>query len=206
MGAVAQLCNSAILLDRGAIAARGDVQHVIGAYFDRNSGLELSDSDFNGPLASSVHFKEFLINDQPTSPELSPSSEIVFTLRGHCDRVVPRFRASVAIYREGILLATLHEHSEPQRLHEGSFEMTIKLPPFQLRPGTYNLALGGGDAGAFTRGTDWLFSHPLGSFSIREEWGPANDFGSTGWVNLQHSGTSVNGLRRDAPLHAEDQK
>ena len=193
MGAIAQFCNTAILLERGRIAARGDVQHVIGAYFNRTTSMEVNGSDFIGPLTSSIHFRELLINNLPFGSEISPADEIVFTVRGHCERLVPKFRASIAVYREGIRLATLHESREPRTLEEGPFEIKIEVPPFQMRPGTYSLALGGHDGGVFGSGTEWLFSHPLGSFSIREEWGSENDYAGTGLVNLRHAGTRIAG-------------
>lgn len=206
MGAVAQLCNAAILLDSGRITAAGDVQHVINAYFNRTTSVEVNDSDFIGPLAGSIHFKRLLINNLPFGSEISPSEQIVFMVRGHCERAVQKFRASISIYREGIRLATVYERQEPKGLEAGPFEMRITIPPFQLRPGTYSLALGGHDGGVLGSGTDWIFSHPLGSFSIREEWGPKNDFGGVGWVNLRHAGSRNDELQSPALAHFRDQE
>ena len=84
--------------------------------------------------------------------------------------------------------------------------MKVMITPFQMRPGTYSVALGGDAGGVFGSGGDWIFSNPLGSFSIREEWGPGNEFGDTGWVNLRHAGTRINRPLSPAGTQSRERK
>jgi lipopolysaccharide transport system ATP-binding protein len=189
MGAIAQFCSAAILLEQGSIVAQGDVQGVIGAYFRRGrESTHMRDRDFIGPLAGKIHFRSLLVNGSSDGADVSPADEITFTVLGYCDERVPRFRISLVLYRDGIRLATLHDCQEPSALEKGRFEFRIVVPQFHLRPGSYSIALGGHDGGVLAGGHDWIFSHPLTSFTVREEWGVRNDIGALGLVNIPHCG------------------
>jgi lipopolysaccharide transport system ATP-binding protein len=195
MGAVGQFCNTGLLLDQGRIVKRGEVQSVIGAYFSRRGQqAQMSDQDFVGPLAQVIHFRQLLVNGSEVGEDLSPAQEIAFTVRGYSSRHVPRFRLSMAIYRDGVRLATLHDTPAPSELAEGAFQFDIVVPAYYLRSGGYSIALGGHDGGVLAGGHEWLFSHPLASITIREEWSEANDIGAPGLVNLPHKGGRKVGL------------
>jgi lipopolysaccharide transport system ATP-binding protein len=200
MGAIAQFCSAAMLLDEGAVVARGDVQRVIGAYFGRGQELaQIRDRDFIGPLARTVHFRRLLVNGSASGADVSPADEITFTVHGHSDESVPRFRMTLVLYRDGVRLATLHDCVEPSVLEKGQFEFRIVVPQFHLRSGSYSVALGGHDGGVLAGGHDWMFSHPLATFTVQEEWSARNDFTALGLVNIPHRGERIGALETEPP-------
>ena len=190
MGAILQICNKCILLDKGITAFNGDVRNAVTLYSKASQcGYEINSSNFIGPLRSKIEFSEVRIyGSKVEGGEISPSVEISIVVKGNCLEYIPRFRTSVAIYKEGYRLCTLHDLTAPEPLFPGNIVSEVKIPPFFLRPGDYYIAVGGHDGGTLAPGTDWIFGNEVASFTIIEEWSERNDFANVGVVNLLHKG------------------
>ena len=73
MDAVLSLCNSALLLDHGRVAARGDLAKVVGEYY--KSGGQWKPEVFADPRATTVDFSSTLGADLV----VAPGERVVFT-------------------------------------------------------------------------------------------------------------------------------
>jgi hypothetical protein len=44
-----------------------------------------------------------------------------------------------------------------------------------------------------------MFSHPLATFTVQEEWSARNDFTALGLVNIPHRGERIGALETEPP-------
>jgi hypothetical protein len=58
-----------------------------------------------------------------------------------------------------------------------------------LRPGSYNISIGGHDGDQLSAGHSWIFASEVYTFSIQEVWSNKNDFNSKGLINVPFNGT-----------------
>lgn len=191
MGAILQICNRCILLDKGVAAFNGDVRTAVSVYSKASQcGYKINSSNFIGSLKSKIEFREVRIYGSKTEGgEIPPSVEISIVVVGNCREYIPKFRTSVVIYKDGFRLCTLHDLAVPEPLLPGKIVSEVKIPPFFLRPGDYYIAVGGHDGGTLAPGTDWIFGNEVASFTIGEEWSDLNDFANVGAFNLPHKGS-----------------
>jgi len=186
MGAVAQLCDRAVLLDKGQVTSMGQPSEVIRLYLSgRKHAASLDPRNFEGTLRPVLQFTSMTINGSETMfPTLSPSENIAIRISGECQRELPAFRITFAIFRDGVRLFSLHDVPQPTDLPRGVFQVEYQIPGFLLRPGDYSIGLGGYRDG----NSEWLWGADVAGFHIGEEWGPQNDRANTGLINLPATG------------------
>jgi len=196
MGAISQICNKCMILEKGTVSFHGDVRSAVSRYLTASKGQQKIDrSCFFGPLKSRIEFKEIEIHgSEVAGGDIAPSAEISIVVKGYCHGYIARFRTSIVLYKDGFRLCTLHDLTVPEPLSPGEIVSEVRIPPFFLRPGDYYIALGGHDGGVLASGTDWIFSNELASFTIVDEWSDRNDFANVGAINLPHAGFRRKGL------------
>ena len=192
MGAIAQLCNRALLIGEGRIKASGAVDEVIKAYTRSAPSLATTNIAplFRGPLCGKLHFKSIsIISDSgPVTSLVSPATRIHIEAIGECLDDIPAFRTTMAVFSGGVRLFSMHDVPHAETLKAGcTFKSVYTLPPYFLRPADYFVALGGHSA---TNG-EWLWGGELAQFTILEEWGRDFRAYDTGLINIQTCGQRV---------------
>lgn len=181
MGAIKQLCTSAVYLKEGQVFYNGLVDDAIKYYMETtNSSSMINMKIFSGTLSNKICFNELLINGKKEKISINPSQEIVFRISGNSYLDIPNFRITLSIYCGEIRLFTIHDTELPVLLPKGVFQSFFRIPPFFLRPGDYSIALGGYREGA----TEWMYGTDLQTFNIVEEWSKNNDFANVGIINI----------------------
>lgn len=191
MGAIQQLCEKAILLEKGALLEFSNATDAIHRYHHLiREKTAFAPSYFNGTLKHVLEFKELTINDKIPTGEIiivSPSSQIELKVIGLCKDDIPSFRVAFSIFKDGTKVLTQHDVVEPKFLEKGLFESKIKIPPFLLRPGEYSVSVGGNQY----IGREWIWGADLAEFLVIEEWSSNYDFDDPGIVNIPHDGERV---------------
>jgi lipopolysaccharide transport system ATP-binding protein len=143
MAVVRQLCDKAILLDRGKICGAGSTAEVLSQYIKMNEEFvsEKVISEYGIELRD-IQLKDLQTDEMTTSPIFNQRYELNVEIKAH----QPLTDAALyfRIYDElGILVSsvcTFEEGVEPFLL-EGTMKVSFPLPKIQLFPGTYNVSL-----------------------------------------------------------------
>ncbi len=190
MGAIVQLCGRCILLNGGQIAFNGDTNKATRLYLQAGRRKNIiNKNNFIGSLKSKIEFNNVIINGHSEEfVEISPSSDITIVIEGCCSELIPKFRTSIVIFKDGFRICTLHDSKNPEPMQKGYFASEVKIPRYFLRPGEYFIAVGGHDGGTLAPGMEWIFGSEVASFDVTEEWSDNNDFANIGVVNLPHVG------------------
>lgn len=156
IGSLLAICRTGVLLDAGRSIAQGDIASVARQYqsLGETHGL-FSPKAFSGPLRS-IEFGAMEVNgDNVTGQAFVRYGEpISLRFHGASASDVPNFRSSFSLYKDGVRLCTAQDAAA--LMAEGSFTLSIEIPPRLLRPGDYYVALGGRriDNGEWIWGTD----------------------------------------------------
>jgi lipopolysaccharide transport system ATP-binding protein len=189
MGSIRQLCTNAMLLNNGKLVKQGSVDETLSLYLKSNianGGLETFKPQ--GTIAKNILFIEFSINGIINQEAIfSPAEPLAINLKYRCIIGLPKFRVSLNIYRDAILIFTIHNKSWPAKLEEGDHFDDFLIPPNLLRPGNYTVGLGGHDGDPVSDAQEWLHIDEAYSFTITNEWSEQNDFSGRGLINLQNT-------------------
>ena len=190
MGAIKQLCQKGILLQHGQLVFSGAVDATVSRYLKNSSQNGLIDNkSVMGSLKDSVEFIEIEVNGvKEQEVAFEPESNINILLKWKCVGAIKKFRISFNIYKEGVLLLTLHDLASPEFTETGNYTSTVVIPAYSLRPSEYSIAIGGHDGDNISSGIEWLYIPDVFSFEILEKWGTQNDFSSKGLFNVPFSG------------------
>jgi lipopolysaccharide transport system ATP-binding protein len=184
IGSLLSICHKGILLEAGRLAATSDMRSIAQAYqkLGEAGGTVLGRQSFSGPLTS-IEFERLELNGKPLIGQMfvSPSEQLVFTVTGKSILDIPNFRFSFALFREGVRLFTVHDG--PDLLREGVFSATITIPARLLRPGDYQVGLGG----RRVDGDDWIWGRDLATATVVDEWQEGYDRDDIGLINLQNT-------------------
>ncbi len=186
MGAIRELCTTAILLRDGKIVSNGNIDKVTSEYLLTDiKGGKLEQNYFSGTLKSILEFHHILLNNlEQNNTLLSPFKEITIAVRGICKKTIKKYRSSFSVYRDSVRLFSLHDTKDPEPLLEGEFESEVTIPAYFLRPGTYSIAIGGYRGS----GEEWIYGTDIAMFSIIEEWDSNIDKAAVGIINLPTNG------------------
>ncbi|MFK7788658.1 MAG: ABC transporter ATP-binding protein [Phycisphaeraceae bacterium] len=188
MGAVARLCDKVMLLDGGQVELIGEPQQAIDRYLQLVSNWRDDPAGvFNGPLAQVMRFSELTINgaDNTKSRIVHPQQPIKLHVNGSVDRMVPNFRTTFSIFRDGVRLLTQHDTPVPTDLPAGRFEAETEIPAYLLRPGRYSISIGGYRDGM----REYIWGTDLMDFTVSEMWSENYDPINLGLINLPGYGT-----------------
>lgn len=189
MGAVAKLCDDAILLDSGQIKLRDVASNVVKAYLAESTNeIAFDPGSFRGELSSLIRFEKIRIEngEQSDTRVVSPLKPTTFTVSGMCEKEISGFRLTFSLFKEGMRLLSQHDVEVPTLLRHGYFESIFSIPAFFLRPGEYSISLGG-----YRETGEWIWGTDVLTFTVLEEWSPEYDPRNYGVVNLPGSGKRV---------------
>jgi lipopolysaccharide transport system ATP-binding protein len=189
MGSIRQLCTSAMLLNNGGLVTQGTVNETLSVYLKSNiANGGVATFKAGGPMAANIKFLEFDINNVINSEAVfSPAEPLVLSLKYTCLIALPKFKSTINLYRDSVLIFTLQHKPWPTPLKEGDHTDTFLIPQNLLRPGNYTIGIGGHDGDPLSEGHDWLFINDAYSFTITNEWGEFNDYSANGFINLPNN-------------------
>jgi lipopolysaccharide transport system ATP-binding protein len=170
LGAVEQLCHSAIVLDKGRIVFRGgaseSVRHFHGMCESSAEGPV--SSAFSGNLKDRISITGLSVSQQGSgeSRVISPREPIRVMLHGESRSDFRDLDIAIAIFHEGTRLFSCHDAPVNTPLAEGEFSSEFEIPPRLLRPGRYSLAAGARRVGR----DDWIWGTDLAYFDVVPEW------------------------------------
>jgi lipopolysaccharide transport system ATP-binding protein len=149
LGAVAELCTRAVLLDQGKARSSGDVGAVLTDYSDLiasgRSSLELEPV---AALPSSVLSVTLTDGSGTPSASFDIADEIQVTVKYEVREQLHGLQHSLTLFRNMIPLARTFDTDEREEplftVAPGSYEARCTIPPMFLKAGFYTLALDAG--------------------------------------------------------------
>jgi len=185
LGAVRTLCQSALLLDAGRIAFRGEVEETLSLYESRVASRtgDISPRAFQGPLADRFHLHEisYRQDGRPVSA-IDPERELTIEVQSEALRSFHSFDLTIALYRDGVHLASCHDAPQGAPVSAGPLLSRIRIPPRVLRPGRYTVSVGAVGATG-----DWIWGSDLAALDVMENWGDRSSARDRGAVCLPYS-------------------
>jgi lipopolysaccharide transport system ATP-binding protein len=165
MAAIARLCTTALWLGAGRRRAHGVVHEVVHGYLQeiRTGGHTLHEGRLSGPLRDVVRFHELRCLDEAgvQASVFSPTQTIRVRVRGESARALSRMDITLGVFCNGVRLASLHDAAAGTDLPAGSFCSEYLIRPGVLRPGSYQLAVGG------RRGNgEWVWGEDIASLEL----------------------------------------
>ena len=164
MGAIAQLCQKCILLEKGRIVTFGDTQKVIDTYLSNQSNKTSSVIDLTNPSLRKNSLEDSLfkwtqakiVNSKgvaTSSVEFMEPFDLVIS--GVLKKTVEELHVAIDMKSAmGVLLfnSFIADTSLPKKYVPGAISFTIKFNPNLLGPGTYLMGISAKEQGI----VDWL--------------------------------------------------
>jgi lipopolysaccharide transport system ATP-binding protein len=149
MGAIANLCTSALWLDGGTIVARGGVADTVAAYIQSVSGGDQNDtSRWRHKGSGEARFIDARLLDANGDPRAAfgMGERIVVEFDMELARTFPALHMSVDIKRAETALPVLHllNHDSGaifENLAVGKHKLCVEIPDCMLYPGNYVVSL-----------------------------------------------------------------
>jgi ABC-type polysaccharide/polyol phosphate transport system ATPase subunit len=140
---VQQICESAVWLDKGQVAATGDTEEVINAYLRSISGDIRIDArghqhQGGGEVLLDV---DVIVGDEPREV-LATGEAVTIALGWTCTEHVDDIRVTFAIHSaEGVVVAgAVIQAPHVESLWPGSGMFEYRIPNLQLLPGSYHIS------------------------------------------------------------------
>jgi lipopolysaccharide transport system ATP-binding protein len=158
LGAIRSLRSHAILFENGRVKFSGQVDAALAAYEKLYRGLGglISDARFQGDLTDQIKVERIVFRqDGAVVNVLNPTDEFEIEVRGLAIRPFSKLELTVAIFRDGIHVASCHDTPREAPLRAGAFTSTFYIPGDIFRPSMYTLGIGVTDlARSWTWGAD----------------------------------------------------
>lgn len=180
MGMINQLCSQALVIEKGEISFSGLTRDAISRYYD-SGPKNIVHQEFHGPFAKKVRLNRFGVNNNYSGNYVvRPSDEIRFDIEGHSSDGVDPFRFTFGVFYQGVTLFSLHDLHEDTGLVAGDFKAGAVVPAYTLRPGVYEIGVGGGN----TSNTQWFYGRNIATLTVLEEWDERCEKACTGLINI----------------------
>jgi lipopolysaccharide transport system ATP-binding protein len=151
MGAIANLCNSAIWLDAGRLASQGDVSSIVSSYLATSSNLSVKDpEDWKREGTGEARISDARILDSTGNRRdrfgMGESILFEFDTQIYSDHQTLPDDIVVLINRVDIGLPVLHLSNLDSAfltsgLMRGNYTFRVELPECLLYPGTYSVSV-----------------------------------------------------------------
>lgn len=177
--AVLELCTCALYLKDGKVIAADESKKIIALYYkDMSSGIKKT---FSGPLSENIQINKIIINDSKDKiVSLNPENIINIQVKSESQKKLPNIRITMAIYAGDIRILSMHDTLTSQDLNRGEFISNYKIPPNLLRPGEYDIYVGGYQE----KTKDWFYGERLKKFIILPMWSDNNQEHNIGLINV----------------------
>jgi lipopolysaccharide transport system ATP-binding protein len=157
LGAIRRLCSHAFFFENGKIAFGGNVDAALTAYerLYRSLGRFIATASFVGPLAEQIKFDQIICRQGGVVvSELNPQREIEIELHYFAVRPLPTFDLNIALFRDGLQIASCHDTLDEPSLRSGHFISRFNIPGNIFKPGLYTLGIGARTSNSWVWGSD----------------------------------------------------
>jgi lipopolysaccharide transport system ATP-binding protein len=190
MVAIKQLCKDVILLDNGEISYFGNSELGIQNYLRPRKAIDFNlTSKIGSDVKTNIQIKDLNVNGSPIFIEISPTKKIKLELFFNVKQVVKDFRLSFILNRESERIFTLHDTEQVEDLMQGNYKSEVNIPSHFLRPGLYNISIGGHNSNHSNYNIgqlEWFLLEDILSFEVKQEWSIDFDFNNIGFINLSN--------------------
>jgi len=184
LGAVRNLCRSALLIEGGRLAFQGPVEEGLARYERSMSQAagSLSMGSFHGPLSGRIQLTEISYRQgNATVAVVDPRQDFAIELRGSVLKAFEALDLSIGVFRDGFHLASCHDAPRGAAMREGSFRSVFHIPAKVMKPGRYSIGVG-----ALAGGGDWTWGGDVAMLDVSENWGDESEARDRGPVGLQY--------------------
>jgi lipopolysaccharide transport system ATP-binding protein len=185
--AIQTLCKSGIYLKDGLLKNIGTVNTIVDNYLQEISSnpFSLDRLKFSGPVAHKFKIKELLVNNIVASDNietLSPNEAIEFSITYAYNQPNP-YRLTLSLFFQGVRIFSLHDVNKPELPgHNNDIVSSFTLPPYLLRPGSYQLALGGFEN---EDQSYWFWNDNVYTFEVANDYSII-DIHNYGLINIEN--------------------
>ena len=188
LGAIRRLCSHAFVFENGKVAFGGNVDLALTAYERqyRSLGLPIASASFNGPLAEQLQFDEVIcrqggvvVSDSIRNGK-SKSRYITSPPESF-----PRFDLQVALYRDGLYIASCYDTLDEPPLRSGHFVSRFKVPANIFKPGIYTLGVGARTS------NDWVWGADVAALDFPESLTGGPDHRNRGVVGIPYTAQRI---------------
>lgn len=198
LAAIRNLCSRALLFEGGRLAFDGAVEGALGRY-ERSFGTAVgwaSDARFDGPLAPSIRFDQFLcIQDAEPAAIHDPMRALRMEIRGTALRDIPVLDLKVSLFRDGLHVTSCHDTDGDVPLRQGPFVSTFDFPAGTFKPGRYSIGIG-----ATASAGSWLWGPDVAALDFSDNTGGRPLDRNAGMLSIPYKARR---LQDDAPAAAE---
>ena len=181
LGVIEKTCEKVLLLDKGHLINFGLPTPLINQYAQLGSATGIT-SQFDGPLKEKVSLKGIRINQKDPATEqviVSQLDALLFEVKLQIGKLAP-FRVTLSLYKNGCRVFSLHDE-KAMASPEGPILSCYKIPPCILRPGLYQISIGGHEKNEWG---DWFWKNEIASFIIKEDWNYLIEPINLGLINI----------------------
>ncbi len=184
--AMRNLCNRALVFERGNLAFDGGVEDGL-AHYERSSaspGGLVADAKFNGPLSDQIRFDQLnCIQDGVVSDVLNPMNDFQIELRGFSSLAFNQLDLKISFYSDGFYLASCHDTPQESMMREGPFTSRFRIPGDVLKPGRYTIGIG-----ATSSTGVWVWGADVAILDFSENSGGRSVDRNRGVISIPYAG------------------
>lgn len=159
MGSIQRLCGSAIRMEEGQVAERGDTGDVISGY---QQSLQTADAVVQVPDSAHRHRSAFRIERVEVrnaagvaTTTVLQGEDLLVRIGYRCSGSLPALKVGIGIHAAGLRLATVHSEPMVPVGDDRPHGITCRIPGSTLLPNFYSLHLGAHSVET-GRGLDWV--------------------------------------------------
>jgi lipopolysaccharide transport system ATP-binding protein len=177
---IQELCSHVVYLSHGSVKRYGKTKEVMTEYVhDYQKNLN---TIFTGPLAKTISIQSVTINGiKGKIPSINPKSPIEVIVKGSSVKKIDDIRITLSIYSNRTRIFTLHDSVKGIPLSKGEFNSAFTIPGGLLRPGEYDVYVGGHQVIS----KDWFYGEQIGTFNIQSIWSSPVDEFNIGLINIK---------------------
>jgi lipopolysaccharide transport system ATP-binding protein len=190
IGLISSLCNIGIYLQNGRIAALGSMQDTI-THYTASMASEIQKIDalrWEGPCSHKIAFTNLTINGLEIGCQeliIRPAEKIHIQVHYQTAASMHPYRITCALFLGGVRLFSVHDTPFPVKNQETTLISEFTLPGYLLRPGVYQVGLGGHENDDLSA---WFWCAQVCSFTILEQWDACNEPKNFGVINVPAQG------------------
>lgn len=178
--AIRELCTKCVYLKQGKIKTVAPSNVALTKY--DNEGFDKENRSFSGPLKEIIKIDKIIINGSSKNYILiMPNQKITIVINGRCSKDLMNMRITVSLYTNNIRLLSMHDADKNVVLSKGKFISTYEIPENLLRPGSYDIYVGGHQ----NQNDSWFYSSAIKRFNIDRLWTKENDSENIGLINVK---------------------
>lgn len=167
LGAIQELCTSAILFEHGRVAFIGAPANAIMQYTSSFKNPAAATLPVSGPLADDLEIRKLdVLQDGEFKVVLSSKKPTAIRVLGVVSRAFRDLDLAIGIFRNGIRLFSCFDAPPGTGIRAGPFTAEYLLPKYVFRPGRYAISFGA----RRNDGADWLWAPDIYCFDVAEEW------------------------------------